>query len=87
MRIRVFTDPHSLHTGEYGSVKTRICAYFMQYIFEKGASPIINRRTWISESLASIIDDILTTDIFNSSLKKLFSNIFVNTIDKKEEVF
>ena len=32
--------------------------------------PIINCPTGISEHLASLIDNILTTDIFNSSLKK-----------------
>ena len=44
--------------------------YFYDNIFEKGAIPIINRSTRISEHLASLIDNILTTDIFNNSLKK-----------------
>ena len=44
--------------------------YFYNNIFEKGAIPIINRPTRISEHSASLIDNILTTDIFNSSLKK-----------------
>ena len=44
--------------------------HFYDKIFEKGAIPIINRSTRISEHSASIIDSILTTDIFNNSLKK-----------------
>ena len=43
---------------------------FCNNIFEKGAIPIINRPTRISEHSASLIDNILTTDIFNNSLKK-----------------
>ena len=39
-------------------------------IFEKGATPIINHSTRISEHSASLTDNILTTDIFNNSLKK-----------------
>ena len=38
--------------------------------FEKGTIPILNWSTWISEHSASLIDNILTTDIFNSFLKK-----------------
>ena len=44
--------------------------YFYDNIFEKGAIPIINRPTRISEHSASLIDNILTIDIFNNSLKK-----------------
>ena len=44
--------------------------YFYDNIFEKGAIPIINRPTRISEHSASLVDNILTTDIFNNSLKK-----------------
>ena len=44
--------------------------YIYDNIFEKGAIPIINRHTRISEHSASLIDNILTTDIFNHSLKK-----------------
>ena len=44
--------------------------YFYHNIFEKGAIPIIKRPTRISEHSASLIDNILTTDIFNNSLKK-----------------
>ena len=40
-------------------------------IFEKGAIPIINRPTRISEHSASLVDNVLTTDIFNNSLKKV----------------
>ena len=43
---------------------------FYDNIFEKGAIPIINRPTQISEHSASLIDNILTTDIFNNSLKE-----------------
>ena len=49
------------------NVKTR---YFCDNIFEKDTIPIINRPTRISEHSASLIDNILTTDIFNNSLKK-----------------
>ena len=38
--------------------------------FEKGAIPIINQPTRISEHSASLIDNILMTDVFNNSLKK-----------------
>ena len=44
--------------------------HFYDNIFEKGAVPTINRPTRISEHSASLIDNILTTDIFNNSLKK-----------------
>ena len=44
--------------------------YFYDNTFEKGAIPIVNRPTRISEHSASLIDNILTTDIFNNSLKK-----------------
>ena len=44
--------------------------YFYDNIFEKGAIPIINSPTQISEHSASLIDNILMTDIFNNSLKK-----------------
>ena len=44
--------------------------YFYDNIFEKGAIPIINRPTQISEHSANLVDNILTTDIFNNSLKK-----------------
>ena len=43
---------------------------FYNNIFEKGPIPIITRPTRISEHSASLIDNILTTDIFNNSLKK-----------------
>ena len=44
--------------------------YFYNNILGKGFIPIINRPIWISENSASLIDNILTTDIFNNSLKK-----------------
>ena len=43
---------------------------FYYNIFEKDAIPIINPPTRISEHSASLIDNTLTTDIFNNSLKK-----------------
>ena len=49
------------------NVKTK---HFYDNIFEKGAIPIINRRTRILEHSLSLINNILTTDIFNNSLKK-----------------
>ena len=39
-------------------------------ISEKGAILIINHPTPVSEYSASLIDNILTTDIFNNSRKK-----------------
>ena len=47
--------------------KTR---HFYENIFEKGAVPIINCPTRISEHLASLTDNILTTGTFNNSFKK-----------------
>ena len=44
--------------------------YFYDNVFEKGVIPIINPPTRISEHSASLIGNILTTDIFNNSLKK-----------------
>ena len=44
---------------------------FYYNIFEKGVIPIINRPTRISEHLASLIDSILTENIFKNSLKKV----------------
>ena len=44
--------------------------HFNDNIFEKGAIPTINRPTRIPELSVSLIDNILTTDIFNNSLKK-----------------
>ena len=50
--------------------------YFYYNIFGKGIIPIINRPTRISEHSASLIDNILTTYIFNNSLKKDISDHF-----------
>ena len=44
--------------------------YFYPNIIEKGAIPIINRPTRISEHLSSLIDNILTTGVLNNPLKK-----------------
>ena len=44
--------------------------YLYDNISEKGTIPIINWPTRISEHSASLIVNILTTDIFNNSLKK-----------------
>ena len=44
--------------------------HFYDNIFLKGAIPIINRPTRISEHSPSLMDNILTIDIFNNSLKK-----------------
>ena len=43
--------------------------HFYDISFEKGAIPVINCPTRILEHSASLIDNILTTDIFNNSLK------------------
>ena len=43
---------------------------FYDNVFEKSAIPIINRPARISEHSASLIDNILSTDIFDNSLKK-----------------
>ena len=48
--------------------------HFYDNIFEKDAIPIINCPTRISEHSASLIDNILTTDIFNNSLKRVYLN-------------
>ena len=48
--------------------------HFYDNIFEKGAIPIINCPTRISEHSASLIDNILTTDIFDNSLEKVYLN-------------
>ena len=67
--------------------------YFCDNIFEKGAIPLINCLTQISEHSASLIDNILTTDIFNNSLKKgiiksdvfdHFPIFFLNTINERK---
>ena len=55
--------------------------HFYNNIFEKGAISIINCPNGISEHSASLIDNILTTDIFSNSLRKgiinrMFSIIF-----------
>ena len=44
--------------------------HFYSNTFEKGAIPIMNRPTRILEHSVRLIDNILTTDIFNSSLKE-----------------
>ena len=44
--------------------------YFYDNIFQKGTIPMINRPTPISENSASLVDNILTTDIFENYLKK-----------------
>ena len=51
------------------NTKTR---QFYNNIFEKGAIPIINCPTQISEHSAGLIDNILTTDIFSNSLRRGF---------------
>ncbi|XP_065654889.1 uncharacterized protein LOC136081496 [Hydra vulgaris] len=43
---------------------------FYNDIFEIGAVPLINKPTRISSTSASILDNIITTDVFNLSLKK-----------------
>ena len=43
---------------------------FYDNIFRRGSIPIINRPTQIPEHSASLNDNILTTNIFNSYLKK-----------------
>ena len=50
----------------HGNAKTK-----HDNIFKKGAIPITNRPTRIPEHSASLIDNILTTDTFNNSLKKV----------------
>ena len=49
------------------NIKTK---YFYDNIYEKSTIPILNGPTRISDHSASLIDNILTTDIFNNSLKK-----------------
>ena len=51
----------------YENAKTR---YFYHNSFEKSTILIINRPTRISEHSANLIDNVLTTDIFNNYLEK-----------------
>ena len=76
----------------YKNTKTK---HFYDNIFQIGAIPIINCPSQILEHSASLIDNILTTEIFNISLKKSitqrcllsFSNIFLNQMVKKKIFF
>ena len=54
----------------YENAKTKD---FYDNIFEKGSIPVINCPPRISEHSASLTDNILTTDIFNNSLKKRYN--------------
>ena len=73
----------------YKNTKTK---HFYDNIFQIGAIPIINCPSKILEHSASLIDNILTTEIFNISLKKSitqrcllsFSNIFLNQLVKEK---
>ena len=58
--------------------------YFYDNIFEKGAIPIINCCTWISEHSASLIDNILTTDIFKSDVSDHFPIFFSTRLTKEK---
>jgi hypothetical protein len=42
---------------------------FYDNLFQNGAVPLINRPTRVTATSASIIDNIITTDIFNKVLK------------------
>ena len=65
---------------------------FYNELFEHGAFPLINKPTRITQTSATLIDNIITTDIFNKSLKKgiiksdvsdhfpIFFSININTI-------
>ena len=73
----------------YKNTKTK---HFYDNNFQIGSIPIINRPSQISEHSASLIDNILTTEIFHISLKKSitqrsllsFSNIFLNQLVKEK---
>jgi hypothetical protein len=39
-------------------------------MFENGAFPIINRPTRVSAHSATLIDNIITTEVFDKSLRK-----------------
>ena len=73
----------------YKNTKTK---HFYDNVFQIGAIPIINCLSQILEHSASLIDNILTTEIFNISLKKSitqrcllsFSNIFLNQLVKEK---
>ncbi|XP_065658943.1 uncharacterized protein LOC136083470 [Hydra vulgaris] len=43
---------------------------FYNGLFENGAVPLINKPTRITQTTTSLIDNIITNDIFNNSLKK-----------------
>ena len=47
--------------------------HFYDNIFEEGAIPIINCPAQILEHSASLIDNFLTTDIFDNSLKNRYN--------------
>ena len=69
MKIRCMIGDFNMNCLKYHeNVKAK---YFYDKIFEKGAIPIIDCPTRISEHSASLIDNILTTKIFNNSLKKV----------------
>ena len=73
----------------YKNTKTK---HFYVNNFQIGSIPIINRPSQILEHSASLIDNILTTEIFHISLKKSitqrsllsFSNIFLNQLVKEK---
>ena len=43
---------------------------FYNSVYEQGAIPVINRPTRIAKTSATLIDNIITNDITNNSLKK-----------------
>ncbi|XP_065647331.1 uncharacterized protein LOC136077015 isoform X1 [Hydra vulgaris] len=57
---------------------------FYNGILENGAIPLISKPTRITQSSVSLIDNILTTDVFNVSLKK---GIIKNDISDHFHVF
>ena len=73
----------------YKNTKTK---HFYDSNFQIGSIPIINRPSQILEHSASLTDNMLTTEIFNISLKKSitqrcllsFSNIFLNQLVKEK---
>ena len=73
----------------YKNTKTK---HFYDNNFQIGSIPIINRRSQFLEHSSGLIDNILTTEIFNISLKKSitqrcllsFSNIFLNQLVKEK---
>ncbi|XP_065671724.1 uncharacterized protein LOC136089600 [Hydra vulgaris] len=59
---------------------------FYNGLFENGAVPLINKPTRITQTTTSLIDNIITNDIFNNSLKKGIIKINWDIINFSEDI-